>query len=403
MTRLTVLLCLASCGDDNTTPRNDAGNDNGNGGNAGSNASTGTNDGSEDDGGQQGSGGSDGTNGDDDEDAGTPTPDTTAPTVISSDPQDKATGTSSAAEIMVNFSEAMAASTITATTFSLAQGSTAIAGTVAYFRTTASFKPTNNLTAGTEYTATLTTEAEDLAGNALKDTHVWSFTTDIMARLGPAPVSLGAAGAYIILAKSAVTNVPTSKLTGDIGISPAAATFITGFSLTRAGTKWTSSQITGSAYAANNDAPTPKNLTTAVGNMETAYTDAASRPTPTVLNAGAGTIGGMTLVPGLYKWTSSVTIPTDLTLAGGANDVWIFQIDGDLKLSAATRVILSGGAQAKNIVWQVAGLVDLATTAHAEGVILCKTAINLGTGASINGRLLAQTAVTLAGATVVTP
>jgi hypothetical protein len=217
------------------------------------------------------------------------------------------------------------------------------------------------------------------------------------------PVSLGAAGDYVILAKSAVTNVPTSKVTGDIGLSPAAASYVTGLSLTKAGTKWTSAQVVGSVFAANNDPPTPTNLTTAVTNMQTAYTDAAGRPTPTVLNAGAGTIGGMTLAPGLYKWTTSVTIPTDLTLDGAADDVWIFQVAGDLKMSAAKQMILSGGAQAKNIVWQVAGLVELGTTSHAEGVILSKTSITLAKGASINGRLLAQTSVSISGATVDAP
>jgi len=98
-----------------------------------------------------------------------------------------------------------------------------------------------------------------------------------------------------------------------------------------------------------------------------------------------------------------VTIPTDVTLAGGANDVWIFQVSGDLKVSAAQQMILSGGAQPANVFWQVAGLVDLGATSHAEGIVLSKTAIKLQTGSSINGRLLAQTAVNIAGATVTAP
>lgn len=219
----------------------------------------------------------------------------------------------------------------------------------------------------------------------------------------PAPVALGAAADYVILAKSAISNVPTSKVTGDLGLSPAAASYITGFSLTRAGAKWTAPQVVGSVFAADNDAPTPSALTTAVADMMTAYSDAAGRPTPTVLNLGAGAIGGMTLRPGLYKWTSALTIPTDVTLDGAADDVWIFQITGSLMMSAAQSVTLSGGAQAKNIVWQVAGGVELGAMAHAEGIILSKTAIKLGTGASISGRLLAQTAVSIAGATVTAP
>jgi hypothetical protein len=197
--------------------------------------------------------------------------------------------------------------------------------------------------------------------------------------------------------------VPTSKITGDLGLSPAAASYITGFPLTKAGTKWTTPEVTGSVFAANDDPPTPSNLTTAIGNMETAYTDAAGRPPPATTNLGAGTIGGLVLAPGLYKWSSSVTIPLDVTLSGARNDVWIFQISGDLTMSAAKQMKLVGGARAKNIVWQVAGAVDFGTTSHAEGIVLSKTAIALGTGASINGRLLAQTAVTIAGNTVTAP
>jgi hypothetical protein len=137
--------------------------------------------------------------------------------------------------------------------------------------------------------------------------------------------------------------------------------------------------------------------------MQAAYDDAAGRPTPEFLELGAGAIGGQTLAPGLYKWTSTVTIPEDVTLAGSARDVWIFQISGDLVLSAGQRRTLSDGAQSKNITWQVAGVVDLRATSHAEGILLSKTAIVMGTGASINGRLLAQTAVTLASNTVTAP
>jgi hypothetical protein len=220
---------------------------------------------------------------------------------------------------------------------------------------------------------------------------------------GPASVVLGTAGNYAILAESAISNVPTSVITGDLGLSPAAASYVTGLSLTRAGVKWTAPQVVGSVFAADNDPPTPTNLTTAVTDMQTAYTDAAGRPTPTSLNLGGGAIGGMTLAPGLYKWTTAVTIPTDVAIAGAPDDAWIFQISGNLSMAAATKMTLSGGAQAKNIVWQVAGAVDLGTTSHAEGIVMSKTEITLETGASINGRLFAQTAVHIAGATVTAP
>jgi hypothetical protein len=220
---------------------------------------------------------------------------------------------------------------------------------------------------------------------------------------GPAPVqlgsagSLGAAGSYVILAKTGISNVTGSTVTGDIGLSPAAASFITGFSLVADATNVfsTSSSVVGKVYAANYAVPTPSNLTTAIGSMETAYTDAAGRSTPDFLELSTGNIGGLTLAPGLYKWTSTVTIPTNVTIAGGANDVWIFQTSGGLSISAAKNVVLSGGAQAKNIFWQVAGQATLGATSHFEGIILSKTAITFQTGASMKGRALAQSQVAL--------
>lgn len=218
------------------------------------------------------------------------------------------------------------------------------------------------------------------------------------------PVGLGTAGDYVILAKSGISTVPTSVITGDVALSPAAGSFLTGFSLSMdAGNVFaTSPQVTGHLFAADYAPPTPSNLTTAIGDMMLAFTDAGGRA-PDVTELGAGNIGGMTLAPGVYKWGTGLLIPTNVALAGSATDVWIFQIAQDLMVSSATSVALSGGALPKNVFWQVEGLVELGTTAHFEGVILSKTSITLSTGASINGRLMAQTAVSLDAATVVEP
>jgi hypothetical protein len=216
-------------------------------------------------------------------------------------------------------------------------------------------------------------------------------------------VLLGTAGNFVILAKAGVSDVPASAITGDIGLSPAAEVFLTGFAQTDATGYATAPQVTGKLYAADMAAPVPLTLSTAIGDMATAYTNAAGRPTPDFTNLGTGNIGGKTLTPGLYKWASSVTIPADVTFSGGANDTWIFQITGDVDLSAGFLVKLSGGAQPKNIVWQVAGTVTLEAGSHFEGVILCATAIHMLSGASMNGRALAQTAVTLIANTVVNP
>ena len=221
---------------------------------------------------------------------------------------------------------------------------------------------------------------------------------------GPAPVDLGTAGNFVILAKSGISTVPNSVVTGDIGVSPIAATAITGFSLVAdaTGVFSRSTQVTGKVYASNYAVPTPAKLTTAVLDMEAAYTDAAGRPAG-ITELGAGNIGGLTLAPGTYKWGTGVIIPTNVTLKGGPNDVWIFQIAGGITQTFGTKVILTGGALAKNVFWQVAGVVALDPRAHMEGIVLSKTAITLATNATVNGRLLAQTAVTLQMNTVTQP
>jgi hypothetical protein len=161
-------------------------------------------------------------------------------------------------------------------------------------------------------------------------------------------------------------------------------------------------QVTGKVYAADYAVPTPSNLTTAIGDMGLAFSDAAGRA-PDVTELGSGSIGGMTLAPGVYKWGTGLLIPTDLTLNGSGTAVWIFQIAQNLTLGNGVTVHLTGGAVAKNVFWQVAGSVDLGTTSHVEGIVLCQTMINMRTGASITGRLMAQTAVSLDSSTVTQP
>jgi hypothetical protein len=324
------------------------------------------------------------------------------PTATSTDPQNNVTGVPRNQAIAFSFSETMDPSTINASTFTLMQGSNAVPGEVTYSGTTATFTPTNALAATTVYTATMTTGAKTLTGLSLASNQVWSFTTGGTSS-ALAAVNLGSAVNYLILAKTEITNIATSALTGDIGLSPAATSYITGFALTNATGYATSTQVTGSVFASSMAAPTPITLTTAVSNMLTAYTDAAGRPTPDFVELGTGNLGGKTLTPGLYKWTTNVTIPTSMTISGSATDVWIFQISGNLTMSSAKNITLSGGAMAKNIFWQVAGQVTLGTTCHFEGIILSKTGITFQTGASMNGRALAQTAVILDKNTVTNP
>jgi hypothetical protein len=189
-------------------------------------------------------------------------------------------------------------------------------------------------------------------------------------------------------------------------VSPASATFITGFGLIMdaAGTFSTSSLLTGSAYAADYGVPTPTKMTTAVSDMQTAYTDAAGRVSPDYTELHAGDVTGQTLTRGLYKWGTGLLISGGgVTISGSSTDVWIFQIAQDLVLANSAIVTLSGGAQASNIFWQVAGQVTLGTTAEMKGIILCQTQIAMGTGASLDGRALAQTAVTTDGNAISAP
>lgn len=223
---------------------------------------------------------------------------------------------------------------------------------------------------------------------------------------GPAPIDLGddddlsAPASYVILASAGITNVTGTLITGGhMGLSPMPASYIDdGFTLsTPPTTHTTSAQVAApdKVYASDYDAPTPSNLTVAVLARDAAYTDAASRTNPDELNLGDGEIGGETLAPGLYRWGSTVTIPDNVTISGALNDTWIFQISGDLVVSTDKSVILGGDAQAKNIVWQVAGQATIQTGAHFEGVILTHTAVTLQTGASMTGRIYAPTLVAL--------
>jgi hypothetical protein len=209
-------------------------------------------------------------------------------------------------------------------------------------------------------------------------------------------VNLGTAGNYVLLSKAGISTTGATNVTGDIAVSPIAATAVTGFGLVQDSSRTfsRSSLVTGQVYASNYAVPTPSKLTVAVKDMETAYTNAAGRPA-SVTGLGAGNIGGLTLAPGTYKWGTGVNIPKNVTLSGGKNAVWIFQIAGTLTVSSATKVILAGGAQAKNIFWQVAGTTTLGTSSTFNGNILDKKNIALQTGAVLNGRALAQTAITL--------
>jgi hypothetical protein len=227
-------------------------------------------------------------------------------------------------------------------------------------------------------------------------------------------VILGFAENYVILTKAGITNVPGSDIVGNIAVSPIAATAITGFSLIEnpAGLYSESSQLVGyEVFAANYLGNTPTLLTTAVSDMETAYTDAANRlnPDDARINLGGGILGGVfggntdKLTPGVYTFDTDVNINDDIYFDGSSTDVFIIQMTGNLMQVNGKTVNLSGGALAKNIFWQVAGKVEVGLDAHLEGILLVKTAVLFETGSSLNGRVLSQTACALQQATIIQP
>ncbi len=327
----------------------------------------------------------------------------TIPTILSTTPLNEATQVPTNGYISAIFSEKMDDMYLTTETFILTSGAMTIPGTVTYANDTATFWPSDELASNTTFFATITEGAASASGVALEKKYSWSFTTGTKKVPG-LPVDLGTAGQYVILSKSGISTVPNSTITGNIGVSPAAASYITGFALTADATNLfsTSTQVSGRVYAATYAMPTPSNLTTAIGDMQLAFVSAAARAAD-VTELGDGNIGGMTLISGVYKWGTGLLLPTDVTLSGSATDVWIFQIAKDLTVSNTVKVTLAGGALPKNVFWQVSGAVSLGTTTQFEGIVLSKTSINLKTGATLNGRLFAQTAVTMSSNTVVEP
>jgi hypothetical protein len=339
--------------------------------------------------------------------------DVTAPTVISTDPKNNKENVALNSNISALFDESLKPASVNLTSFTLTADSsnTAIEGKVSYTDNLATFNPKDNFIANTDYTVTLTTDIKDSEGNTLATNYTWEFTTGtpIGAASGPMPVNLLTAGNFVILTKTGITNVPTSAITGDIGASPITAAAMDNISC---------SEITGTiygadaAYTGSGDVTcfagkSPDNTLVANGvlDMGTAYRDAAGRTDPDFTELHAGDISGQTLVPGLYKWGTNVLINTDTTLNGNANDVWIFQISGNIIQAANTSVLLTGGALAKNVFWQVAGGAGVAldTDATFAGVVLAAKKITLNNGTIVNGRLLSQTAVTLIMNTITQP
>jgi hypothetical protein len=198
-------------------------------------------------------------------------------------------------------------------------------------------------------------------------------------------------------------NSGTSSIAGDIGISPGTESLITGFNLTPdiSGTFATSTQVAGRVYAANYQIPTPTRMSTAVGHMQSAYLDASTRTPADFTGLYGGDLTGHTLAPGLYKWNSSVLIfAGGVTLTGGPDDVWIFQVVQDLTVAPQGVVRLAGGAKPSNIFWQVTGKTTLGAMSEMRGIILCAHEVFMNSDAILVGRALSQDTVSLDASTL---
>ena len=308
------------------------------------------------------------------------------PTVISVTPPNGAVGVCPNIVVTATFSEAMNPATINTTTFTVG----GVTGTVTLDGTgkIAAFTPSASLALNTTYTATITTGAQDATGNALAANYVWSFTTATQACQTAVP--LGSAANFVILAGSTVTNTgPTIITGGDVGLSPGSA--VTGFP-------------PGTLVSPAVMHVTDPTAAQAELDLTTAYNYAAGLPNAAVL---PGDMSGLTFTPGLYKTSSTVMLSAGnvtLDAQGNANAVFIFQVGSTLTTLGSTQVILAGGAQAKNVFWQVTSSATLGTNSIFEGTIIALQAITLDTGATLTGRALARnSAVTLDSNSVTAP
>jgi len=359
--------------------------------------------------------------------AGTPGAAATDPTVGSASPGSGATNVATATNgagnilagklVTATFTQAMNPATInsapagTLLTFTLKEKISGInvPGTVAMnaANTVATFTPTGALTPNMDYTATITTAAKNAGGTAIASPVVWSFKTNAAALTAQAPVVLGKAGTFAIFSNTAVTSVFQSDIKGNVGTAGGGAGTTIACTEVTVGTVWDTDSGFVNAACRTTD---PVFVGAAAGDMLIAYNDAKGRVIADFTDLFAGLISGKVLTPGLYKWNSGVLIDnTGITITGGADDVWIFQMTGDLTLQNGAIVTLGGAAQAKNIFWQVGGGTGaiLGTTVAFKGIILADKAISVdggvGTGAVVTGRLLANTLVSLKMNTITPP
>jgi hypothetical protein len=345
------------------------------------------------------------------------------PMVLSTDPLNNATGIALDKKVTATFSEVMDPLTISTLTFTLKNGGTPVTGIVTYLGTTATFTPSANLLASTLYTATITTGAKDVAGNALVSNYTWQYTT--VPPVIPPP-SLGTMAIFGSFGGNAgVTNQGIfTVINGSIGTT-AAATLITGFHDGTTGDIYTETPlnkglVTGRIHTAP---PAPGSATSAaiatlaLADAVAAYNSISPASKPGGIDPGAGELGGLTLQPGIYKaagGTFNITNgPLVLDAKGDANAVWIFQTAAGLTVgtagpAGAKSVLLINGGQAKNVFWHVgsAAVINGAGGGVMTGTIIANSGITFSTAGNVvqtvlNGRAISLvSSVTMVNTTI---
>jgi hypothetical protein len=326
------------------------------------------------------------------------TADTSAPTVTATNPADLKTNVLINKTVAATFSESMDPLTVVTSKFTVtAPGGNAVAGTLDYDAAsrTATFTPSANFAPGTTFTATVEggpSGVKDLAGNPLAADEVWTFTTG--SQIAQAPVNLGRAAPFALMATASVSGTGATQINGDVGLNPGSAQGIP------------PSQVNGTIHV------TDQAVIDAQADLLAAYNDATGRSTTSV--SLPGNMGGLTFTPGLYTNSSSVLISgagpannVTLDAQGDENAIFIFQMGSTLTTGPGAQVILAGGAKAGNVFWQVGTSATLDTTTIFKGNILASVTITVNNGSAVEGRLLAGSnsdgSITVNGSTITVP
>jgi len=321
------------------------------------------------------------------------------PAIVSTDPLDVSTGVALNKIIGATFDVSMDPLTITASSFTLkAANITSVLGQVNYVGKTATFTPSSSLLPNTQYMATITTAAKNLAGVSIAGNYSWFFLTGAAPIVGPI-VNLNSAARFGILSGVGISNNAGFSVINnqDVGIYPGLRSSVTGFP--------PATVVGGAIYAADDIAPpgTAAMLNQAKLDLVAAYlfAEGATTPAPATVS---GDQGGKTLAPGIYKSTSTLLIQNgNLTLdgQGNANATWIFQVASAFTTvgGAGGSIILTGGAQAKNIFWQTGSSAIIGDYTTFYGNVLALQSITLNSHAVATGRMLAQNGAVVMTAT----